>query len=85
MSIKLGVKVKDIYSGFIGMVVARTEYINGCVQCEVVPRVGKDNKLIDAVAIDEGSLVEVSVKKKSIVKKKSPGGPYRRASRMRGY
>jgi hypothetical protein len=36
--IKLGQKVRDIVSGAEGVVVAKTEYLNGCVQFGVRPR-----------------------------------------------
>jgi len=84
--IELGDKVKDKYSGFTGIAVARTEFINGCVQYGVVSRVTKDNKEPVEMGIDEDSL-EVISKKKSIKKRASSitGGATRKAPRMRGY
>lgn len=34
--IELGEKVKDIITGFTGTVVARAEYLNGCIQYQIV-------------------------------------------------
>jgi hypothetical protein len=36
-SIQLGDRVKDLVTGFTGVVTARCEYINGCVQFGVSP------------------------------------------------
>jgi hypothetical protein len=56
--IKLGDKVRDKVSGFEGIVVARSEFINGCVQYLVAKQVKKGenyNKDGD-VSIDSYSL-----------------------------
>lgn len=52
MEIKLGTKVRDKVSGFVGIATARVQYLNGCVQYCVRPRVGHDNKVIDPEYID---------------------------------
>ncbi len=54
--IKLGSKVKDKVTGFVGIVTSRTEYLNGCVRCSVTPKVKKDNKIIEAEWVDEMQL-----------------------------
>lgn len=36
--IMLGDEVKDIYTGFKGVAMSRTEFINGCVQWGVAPK-----------------------------------------------
>ena len=82
--IKLGDKVKDIYTGFVGIAVARTEFINGCVQYSVAGKVGKDNKYPEEMGIDESSLKVVTRKKTKIVKKDT-GGPSRKACSMKGF
>ncbi len=82
--INLGDKVRCRYSGLVGVAVARTEFINGCVQYTVVPKVGKDNKVTDEIGVDEDSLVVVSVRKK-IVKKKVTGGPSKKSGVRRGF
>jgi hypothetical protein len=78
--IELGDKVKCKHTGFTGIAVSRTEFINGCVQYGVVPKVTKENKYPDEMGIDEDSLEKVGVKKKT-VKKKATGGPARVVTR----
>ena len=86
MEIELGDKVRDIYTGYIGTAVARTEFINGCVQYAVAGKVGKDNKpaLDGDIGIDSQSLEVVKTKKKKTIKDES-GGPTRVGMKMRGY
>ena len=54
--INLGDKVKDRISGVVGIVVARTEWLYGCVRCTVQPQ-AKDGKPVDPATIDEPQLV----------------------------
>lgn len=82
--IKLGDKVRDKITGFTGIVVAKTEYINGCIQYNVAPKVGKDNKILEDISIDEQCLEVIKTKKKK-VKKARTGGATRPATKMRGY
>lgn len=82
--IKLGDKVKCKYSGFIGIAVARTEFINGCVQYSVVPKVAKDNKITEDISIDEESLVVVKSRKKK-PEQKPTGGRTKKAISIRGF
>lgn len=51
--ITLGKQVRDKASGFEGIVTARIEYINGCIQYCVKPRVGADGKPPDSLYLDE--------------------------------
>lgn len=81
--IELGDKVKSIYSGFIGVAVARLNWINGCVQFAVVPKCNKDNKFPDNEFIDEQSLEIVS--KGKPIKQNEDGGPNRKGIRLKGY
>lgn len=76
--------MKCKYSGFIGIAVARFEFINGCVQYSIVPKVSKDNKIPEEISVDEQSLEIISRKKKT-VEKKDTGGPMHRGIKMRGY
>ena len=71
--IKLGSKVRDKVSGVVGIAVAKTEFLNGCIQYNVQPRVGKDNKIPEEIGIDIESL-EVIQTKKVKVKSKNTGG-----------
>jgi len=82
--IELGDRVKCRFTGFSGVVVARSEFINGCVQFSVLPAMDKKkNEYPDIVDIDEGSLIPVKGKKK--VFKKDTGGPSRPSPPMKGY
>jgi len=73
--IELGNKVKDRVSGLVGITIAKVEYLNGCIQFCVRPKIKKGEiKLSESCYIDEGQLEKVSegvcVKKKAI----APGG-----------
>ena len=84
--IKLGDKVRCKHTGFIGTATSKTEFINGCIQYDVVPKVGKDNKILEGVSIDSQSLEVVDKpKKKKVIKKERTGGAMRKVSFMRGY
>ena len=89
--IQLGDKVKCIYTGFTGIAVARTEYINGCIQFSVCPKWDGKSLMIEETQFDESSLKIIS---KKLRKKEEPedeeekeedGGATRRAVKMRGY
>ena len=77
MEIELGSKVKDLVTGFEGIVTSRTEYLNGCIQYCIAPKItGKDKGIPDSYSIDVQQLKVIGkgVAKKS-TKKKKPGGP----------
>jgi len=82
--IKLGDKVRDIHTGFVGTAMARTEFINGCVQYNVIPKADKINKMPEEMSIDESCLEIIKPLRKEI-KKGNNGGPMRKAFRQRGY
>ncbi len=85
MEIKLGQEVRCKITGFRGIAVARTEFINGCVQYNVAPKWDKSKNLIEQeVSIDESSL-ELIEKPKKKIKKDENGGPTRLPFRQRGY
>lgn len=63
-TINLGDKVKDRITGFTGIVVARTEWLYGCVRCTVQPQETKDGKPVDNQTIDEPQL---DVVKRSVI------------------
>jgi len=87
--IELGDTVQCKYSGFKGVAVARTEFINCCIQYSVLPPVNKKTgDMAEELGIDEGSLKIVSRAKKETPKKKkmkAPGGPTRTGVKQRGY
>lgn len=71
--INLGDKVKDKVTGFTGVAVSKVEYLNGCIQFCVTPKIkSKENKMPDGVYIDQQQLEVVG--KKTVVKRKKTGG-----------
>jgi hypothetical protein len=54
--IDLGDEVKDRVSGFKGIVVAVTDYLNQCRKATVQPKCDKDGKFPDAWSLDISSL-----------------------------
>jgi len=70
--IELGTKVKSNISGFKGIVVSRSEHLNGCYRYWVAPKVDKDGKLPDGYWFDEHELEIIELKIKS--KKVNTGG-----------
>ncbi len=82
--IKLGDKVRCKLTGFTGIAVAKTEFINGCVQWSVLSKMGKDKKMPEEIGIDSQSLELVSKPKKR-TKKKETGGAMNRNLSRRNY
>lgn len=54
--IGLGDKVRDKITGFEGLALEKSEYLNGCVQFEVQPKIDKEGKIPDSCHIDEQQL-----------------------------
>ena len=52
----LGDVVRDRITGFEGVVVANTFWLNGCVRCTVQPQQLKDGKTIESECFDEQQL-----------------------------
>ncbi len=79
--IELGKRVKDMISGFEGIATGRAEYLYGCVQYCIVPRIDGDGKSREGEWFDEGRLIVcgdgLTVEDVSIPNK--PGGPQRDA------
>ncbi len=55
--IQLGMEVKDLVSGFVGIVTAKTQYLNGCVRFTVEPKAQKDGTVPASLWFDEQQLV----------------------------
>jgi len=74
--IKLGRLVRDKVTGFEGIAVARTTYLQGCDRIELQPKVGKDGKLDEPQAFDEPVLETIGA---GILPEEAepPGGPHR--------
>lgn len=86
----LGIKVKDVTCGFVGIIIGRTQHLNGCLQYTVTPKMKSltsDRK--DAWTLDEGQLVRVSggITEKKVklkpVRRLDTGGPPSRAPNSR--
>jgi len=75
MEIKLGNKVRDKVTGYEGVATARVEYLNGCVQYCVKPKVGSDGKMPEPEYIDVQQLEVVS--DGTTVEPSKTGGPQR--------
>ena len=67
--LKLGQKVEDSITGYKGVAVARTMWLNGCERIAVQGPLGKDGMPPEEKWFDITQLV------KSTKKKKSSGGP----------
>lgn len=72
--VKLGDRIRDRITGFEGVAVSRTEWMNGCVRFAIQPTELKDGKPIGAEWFDEGQ-VELVVPEKKKAAKKERGGP----------
>ncbi len=72
--IELGDQVVDSVSGFKGIVVAITKYLNGCNRVHIQPKVKKDGTLPEGQSFDEPQIKLIKPKK---VKRtsKDTGGP----------
>lgn len=57
--ITLGKEVKDRVSGFKGIATAKCEYLNGCVQILVHPKVDEKGEMKKGSWIDESQLEEI--------------------------
>lgn len=56
-AVKLGDKVKDRVTGLTGIVVARTDWLNGCIRMMVQPQELKDGKPVETSCFDIEELV----------------------------
>ena len=71
-----GDKVKHIINGFTGVVVARTQWYNGCVQYGIASKgLDKDGRALESVHFDEEYLEIVSGSKP--IRSTKTGGPSR--------
>ena len=70
--IKLGMKLRDAITGLVGIAVARTEWIHGCVRWTIQPQEIKDGKPVDNYTVDEPQLEIVEPTES---KQQATGGP----------
>lgn len=75
-NLNLGDLVKDTVTGFTGVIVAYTTWLNGCIRVTVQPRELKDGKAIESCGFDieQMVLVEAGVIGEKPVEKRT-GGP----------
>jgi len=79
--IELGREVQDRITGFRGIAIGRTTYLQGCSRILVQPKVGKEGTIPEPASFDEPDLVVVG---DGILPKPEPkknGGPRPMASR----
>ena len=50
---RLGAKARDTVTGFEGIIIGRNEWLNGCVQYALKPKVNDKGEIIEAEWIDE--------------------------------
>lgn len=84
--IKLGSRVRDIYTGFTGTAVARTEWLYGCSRIGIEPTTLKDGLPIEAQWFDEQRVEIIQEDRPLNVTALSsaaaaPGGPQRDPAR----
>ena len=76
MKVELGIEVKDKVTGFKGITIARTEWLNGCARIGVQAKMKKDGTVPDSQWFDEPQLDIINKNKiKLNGEKKPPGGP----------
>ena len=70
---KLGAKAKDNITGFTGIIVAVTEWLNGCIRVMIQPQEMREGKPIDAHSFD---IEQITVLEQTIPEPaKNAGGP----------
>ncbi len=72
--IKLGVQARDKITGMEGIITARCEYLNGCIQYCIRPKLASDGKLQDGYYFDEAQ-IEVIGEGLNIPQRQTGGPP----------
>jgi len=78
--IKLGQEVKDIITGYRGIAISQTHFLQGCSRIEVQAPVGEDGKIPDVGCFDEPQLVVIGdgvLKSPNSRDNNDNGGPHR--------
>lgn len=70
---QLGDRVRDVITGFKGVVTGRIEYINGCDQCCISPEATRDGKLAESIWFDWQRLERSG--KAVVMPQREGGGP----------
>ena len=76
----LGDQLHDKVTGLKGICIGRIEYLNGCVQYAIKPRIGNDGKVYDAEWVDSQQVERVG--KGLNVEQKQTGGSNMGAPRL---
>ena len=78
-AVQLGDKVKDVYTGFTGIAVARTEWLYGCARISIEPdKLSGDGNPIESQTFDEQRVEIIELGRVNI------GGPHPRTLKARG-
>lgn len=74
---ELGTRVKDLITGYTGIITGRAEHITGCNTYWVNPQLIKEGKVVSAEYFDEDRLEKVDEGiKPPTVQGKKPGGEH---------
>jgi len=77
-NVKLGTRMRDTVTDFEGIAIARVEFLNGCIQYMLKPKIDKEGKSQDAIAVDSQQLIIIDdgilTPEKKIEEKKPIGG-----------
>ena len=71
--VNLGDKVRDVVTDFEGIVIGRVEYLTGCNQCLVTPKIDKDGKRQTGEWFDEQRLQVLEAGAVKLDNGKTPG------------
>jgi hypothetical protein len=74
-TIRVGDRVKDIVTGFAGIAIGRTEWLNKCVRILVQPEKLHEGKVVQSEQFDEEQLVLVKAGAVNLHKERQTGGP----------
>lgn len=79
MDSRLGKQGRDKITGFEGIITSRVEYLTGCNQLGITPKVDKEGKVLPTDYFDEHRIEVVGegISLSEIKDEKDPGGPNR--------
>lgn len=80
-NIPLGTKLRDKVTDLEGIAIGRIEYLNGCVQYSIKPKIGKDGKVNDGEWVDSQQ-IEIVKENAISIKPSNTGGATSIAPRM---
>ena len=76
LKINMRDQVECTVTGFTGTVIGSTEWLNGCIQYAVKPKVDKEGKIVEAEWIDSQQLkVTKTFEPAESVPRRATGGP----------